>query len=551
MGVGVGGAAAPHGPAYDGLGGRRAARRRGAGADPGRGADVPLQQPRRAADAAAHRRRPYATLRAVEESRRPPGTRCAGSASAARSSGSRSSPRCCRRSWCCRRWRWSTCCSPHRALAASGSATCSSPSARWCSPAAGGSRSSSSGRPRRRPYIGGSQTNSILELTLGYNGFGRLTGDETGSVGGGNGWGETGLTAPVRRRDRRPDRLAAAGGAAARRRPRCGSPDGSRAVRAALTALAGLAGRHRADLQPDGRHLPRLLHRRAGPGDRRPRRASAPVLLWRQPRLAASPAACSPCAVAATSVTSFVLLDRATDWHALAEVRRRDRRPRRGPDARSASGTCRRASARRSPEWRCSPRWPARRRTPSRPRPPRTPARSPAPGRRWPGASGPAAEAEVHREVGLRVHPTARPAPPPPVAPARRPTARRARPARRAGGAGGLLDGSTPSAEITALLEADADSYTWVAAAVGSNTASGYQLATEQPVMAIGGFNGSDPSPTLAQFQAVGRRRRDPLLHRRRPGRRRAGGGGPGWRARRRPGRSGRAAARPRRSAPG
>ena len=34
-----------------------------------------------------------------------------------------------------------------------------------------------------RPFIGGSQHNSILELTLGYNGFGRLTGEETGSVG--------------------------------------------------------------------------------------------------------------------------------------------------------------------------------------------------------------------------------------------------------------------------------------------------------------------------------------------------------------------------------
>jgi hypothetical protein len=41
-----------------------------------------------------------------------------------------------------------------------------------------------------------------------------------------------------------------------------------------------------------------------------------------------------------------------------------------------------------------------------------------------------------------------------------------------------------------------------VAAAVGSNSASGYQLATQEPVMAIGGFNGSDPSPTLAEFQA-------------------------------------------------
>src|SRR5207342_1762893 len=48
-----------------------------------------------------------------------------------------------------------------------------------------------------RPYIGGSQHNSILELTLGYNGFGRLNGSETGSVGGGNTtggqWGSTGL----------------------------------------------------------------------------------------------------------------------------------------------------------------------------------------------------------------------------------------------------------------------------------------------------------------------------------------------------------------------
>ena len=55
---------------------------------------------------------------------------------------------------------------------------------------------------------------------------------------------------------------------------------------------------------------------------------------------------------------------------------------------------------------------------------------------------------------------------------------------------------------MTALLQADAASYTWVAAAVGSNTAAGYQLASEEPVMAIGGFNGSDPSPTLAEFQA-------------------------------------------------
>jgi 4-amino-4-deoxy-L-arabinose transferase-like glycosyltransferase len=50
-------------------------------------------------------------------------------------------------------------------------------------------------------------------------------------------------------------------------------------------------------------------------------------------------------------------------------------------------------------------------------------------------------------------------------------------------------------------LKQDSSRYTWVAAAVGSNQASGYQLATSKPVMAIGGFNGTDPAPTLAQFE--------------------------------------------------
>ena len=49
-----------------------------------------------------------------------------------------------------------------------------------------------------RPYVGGSQNNSILNLIFGYNGFGRLDGSESGSVGGGrvagSMWGPTGLT---------------------------------------------------------------------------------------------------------------------------------------------------------------------------------------------------------------------------------------------------------------------------------------------------------------------------------------------------------------------
>jgi len=70
------------------------------------------------------------------------------------------------------------------------------------------------------------------------------------------------------------------------------------------------------------------------------------------------------------------------------------------------------------------------------------------------------------------------------------------------GGMGGLLNGSKVGAKLTTLLLKNADSYTWVAATVGANNASSYQLATEKSVMPIGGFNGSDPSPTLAQFKA-------------------------------------------------
>jgi 4-amino-4-deoxy-L-arabinose transferase-like glycosyltransferase len=70
-----------------------------------------------------------------------------------------------------------------------------------------------------------------------------------------------------------------------------------------------------------------------------------------------------------------------------------------------------------------------------------------------------------------------------------------------AGGGGGLLNGSTPGKQLTALLSADASRYSWVAATTGSNSASGYQLATGDPIMAIGGFNGTDPAPTLAEFE--------------------------------------------------
>jgi 4-amino-4-deoxy-L-arabinose transferase-like glycosyltransferase len=71
------------------------------------------------------------------------------------------------------------------------------------------------------------------------------------------------------------------------------------------------------------------------------------------------------------------------------------------------------------------------------------------------------------------------------------------------GGTGGnFLNASAPGADLVKLLETGASHYSWVAATIDANSAAGYQLATDDPVMAIGGFNGTDPTPTLAQFEA-------------------------------------------------
>ncbi|MGQ4401617.1 glycosyltransferase family 39 protein, partial [Streptomyces hayashii] len=69
------------------------------------------------------------------------------------------------------------------------------------------------------------------------------------------------------------------------------------------------------------------------------------------------------------------------------------------------------------------------------------------------------------------------------------------------GGVGGLLNGASVTDAARKLLEADSSKYTWAAAAIGAQNAASYQLATGEAVMAIGGFNGTDPSPTLAQFE--------------------------------------------------
>jgi hypothetical protein len=69
---------------------------------------------------------------------------------------------------------------------------------------------------------------------------------------------------------------------------------------------------------------------------------------------------------------------------------------------------------------------------------------------------------------------------------------------------GGLSGSTQVSSALIKLLEQDASKYQWIAATEGSQSAAPIELATGgDAVMAIGGFNGTDPSPTLAQFEAM------------------------------------------------
>ena len=69
------------------------------------------------------------------------------------------------------------------------------------------------------------------------------------------------------------------------------------------------------------------------------------------------------------------------------------------------------------------------------------------------------------------------------------------------GGLGGLLDGGTPTPSWSRCSARTPAPTPGSRRRSAPTTAAGYQLATGEPVMAIGGFNGSDPPPTLAQFQ--------------------------------------------------
>jgi 4-amino-4-deoxy-L-arabinose transferase-like glycosyltransferase len=357
-----------------------------------------------------------------------------------------------------------------------------------------------------RPYIGGSQNNSILELTLGYNGFGRLTGNETGSVGGGGGtggrWGTTGAL-----------RLF-------------GSEMGTQISwllpSALLLLVAGLVFRGRAArtdrsraalLMWGGWLLVTGLVFSYAKGIIHPYYtvALAPAIggvigvaatvLWRsRDRLAATGLLAA--SVLLAGVWEYVLLDRTPTWLPwlryavlmvaagsalmLLVVSRLGRRAGLvvvtvALIASLAGPTAYAVSTARTPHTGSIP------------------SAGPAAAGGFGGPGGPGGRRfNGQRPGGFGA--------PPAGGFGQLPggmggTA--AGGANRAGGMGGLLNASTPSAAVVSALKANASSYTWVAAAVGSQSAAGVQLATEEPVMAIGGFNGSDPSPTLAEFQAL------------------------------------------------
>jgi 4-amino-4-deoxy-L-arabinose transferase-like glycosyltransferase len=352
-----------------------------------------------------------------------------------------------------------------------------------------------------RPYIGGSQHNSVWELIWGYNGLGRLTGNETGSVGGnptGSGmWGSTGLT-----------RLFSSdiGGQIAWLLP------------AALVLLvAGLWFTRRAPRTDRSRALLIVwggwllvtfltFSEMKGIFHQYYTVALAPAVaavvgvgaaaLWRG-RQHLSAALILAGTVAVTAVWSFVLLDRSSAWLpwlryavlaagliaalGLAGGRFLSRRAAAGVAglavaaslAGPAAYSVQTASVGHSGSIVTAG--------------PAVAGSTGGPGGAG-GRPGGGGFGGPPNQTGGTTGTTTRPTPPT---------------GGVGGGAGGLLNGSTSSAAMTALLSANASSYRWVAAAVGSQNASGYQLASGYSVMPIGGFNGSDPSPTLAEFKAL------------------------------------------------
>ncbi|MGW5798140.1 ArnT family glycosyltransferase [Streptomyces bacillaris] len=396
-----------------------------------------------------------------------------------------------------------------------------------------------------RPYVGGSQNNSFLELTFGYNGLGRLNGEETGSVGGGGGgrgggWGETGigrmfnsevggqiawllpaalilllaglwLTRKAARTDSARAAFLAWGGALVM-------------TAAVFSFMAGIFHQYyTVALAP---YIAALV-------------AMGAVVLWEE-RAAWWPRAVLAGTVAVTVVWAYVLLGRTPEYLpwlrwvvlvgglvgaagllvvgrvggrslALAVVGLSFAASLAGPIAYTVStlstghqGSIVTAGPSGAGFGMGGPGGGGGRGGPgggpnggdgdgrgqrggAQMQPPGGPGQFPGQGQGQGQAPG---QGQGNQQGNATGGMPAGGMPPVP-----------GEGMRGGGGMGGLLNGASVSAEAKALLAKDADDYTWAAAAIGAQNAASYQLATEQPVMAIGGFNGSDPSPTLAQFK--------------------------------------------------
>ncbi|MDQ6773227.1 MAG: glycosyltransferase family 39 protein [Candidatus Dormibacteraeota bacterium] len=353
-----------------------------------------------------------------------------------------------------------------------------------------------------RPYIGGSQDNSVISLIFGYNGFGRLNGAESGSVGGGGTagsmWGPTGwnrlflgafggqiswlipgalillavslvLTARRSRTDITRASLLIWGGTLLLTGAVISFAQGiihpyyTVALAPAIGALVGIAGAY-------------LWARRSH---------------WTA-RLGLG------AALAATATWSFVLLGRTPDWYpglrysvlviglACAIVLAAPPKARAMPLAVVAAIGLVAALAGPTAYTLY---------TASVAHTGAIPSAGPAVASAFggpvgaPGLRGAGGFGQPGGAFAAGRPPTAGGAPGVAIG------------GRAAGGGGGFLNGSQPSAALVALLEANAGHYQWIVATVDANSAAGYQLATGYPVMAIGGFNGTDPAPSLAQFE--------------------------------------------------
>ncbi|MET3140376.1 UNVERIFIED_ORG: 4-amino-4-deoxy-L-arabinose transferase-like glycosyltransferase [Arthrobacter sp. UYEF2] len=66
-----------------------------------------------------------------------------------------------------------------------------------------------------------------------------------------------------------------------------------------------------------------------------------------------------------------------------------------------------------------------------------------------------------------------------------------------------LMLGDVPIQGVVDKIASFPLGITWPAAIIGSESAANYQLETGRPIMAVGGFNGTDQFPTLEQFKTL------------------------------------------------